>query len=185
MERQRQMIYKWRLETLFGVNETTLMKERIAERYNKLLPLVGKIALDKAERQVILHYINSCWADYLDFLSYTRETIHLVNIADKIPISEFNKISIDAFEKLLADIREEAANTLTSAEITPNGIDMDKAGLKAPSSTWTYLVDDSPEQLGITRFPLAYDPFSVAAMITSMTLQAIHKAVSGKRRHLK
>ncbi|NJD04828.1 MAG: accessory Sec system translocase SecA2 [Ruminiclostridium sp.] len=185
MERQRQMIYKWRFDTLSGVNGTTLMKERIAARYDELLPVVGEKALDKAERQVTLHYINSCWADYLDFLSYTRETIHLVNIAGKIPISEFNKISIDAFEKLLEEIKEEAVNTLASAEITSSGIDMDKAGLKAPSSTWTYLVDDNPEQLGIIKFALGYDPFSVVLMTISMALQAIHKAASGKRRLLK
>jgi len=179
------MIYKLRFETLFGINETALMKERIADRYNKLLPVVGKMALDKAERQVVLHFINNCWADYLDFLSYTRETIHLVNIAGKIPISEFNKISIDAFEKLLEDIKVEAANTLASSEITSNGIDMDKAGLKAPSSTWTYLVDDSPEQLGISSFPMGYDPFSMMLLGMSMTWQAIHKLASGKGRQLK
>ncbi len=185
MERQRQIIYKWRLETLFGINGTSLMKEQLEERYGKLLPVVGEAALDKAERQVILHYINSCWADYLDYLSYTRETIHLVNIAGKIPISEFNKISVEAFEKLFADIREEAVKTLAEAEITSNGIDMEKAGLKAPSSTWTYLVDDSPEQLGISNYPMSVDPFSVVLMTMSMTLQAIHKLTPGKRKQLK
>lgn len=185
MERQRQMIWQWRMETLFGRYETTLMQERLADRYYKLLPVVGKAALDKAERQVVLHFINSCWADFLDFLSYTRETIHLVNIAGKIPISEFNKVSIEAFEKLLADIRDEAANALASAEIAPDGIDMEKAGLKAPSSTWTYLVDDSPEQLGITSFPMGYDPVSVMLLSVSMALQGLRKITSGKRRPLK
>ena len=77
-----------------------------------LLPIVGKSALLKAEWQCLLHFIVSCWTEYLDFLSYTRESIHLVNIAGKIPISEFNKTAIDGFETLLRKIEEETVAVL-------------------------------------------------------------------------
>ena len=118
-------------------------------------------------------------------MSYTRETIHLVNMAGKIPISEFNKTSIQAFDKLLSDIRDEIVNTLAAAEITSDGIDMAREGLKAPSSTWTYLVDDNPEQLGIARFPMGFDPFSVLLLGMSMTWQAVKKLGLKKSEHLK
>lgn len=49
-----------------------------------------------------------------------------------------------------------------------NGIDMEKEGLKAPSSTWTYLIDDNPEQLGIIPMQMAFDPLSV--MLTTINL---------------
>ena len=48
MERQRQMIHKWREEVLSGASEPTLMKERLKDRYNALMPVVGKKALAKA-----------------------------------------------------------------------------------------------------------------------------------------
>jgi preprotein translocase, SecA subunit len=185
MERQRQIIYNLRLGLLTGNIVLTIMKERLPERYESLLPIVGEQALNKAERQVTLHFINCCWSDYLDFLSYTRETIHLTNMAGKIPVSEFNKISIEAFQKLQDDIKDEVAAILTKAEITCDGIDMNRAGLKAPSSTWTYLIDDNPEQLGIRNIPMAFDPLSVVMMSLSMSIQAAQKLVFKKSRHLK
>ena len=41
--------------------------------------------------------------------------------------------------------------TLRTATVTSKGIDLERAGLKGPSSTWTYLINDDPFQdhLGI------------------------------------
>lgn len=185
MEHQRQMIYDLRLGLLSGAVVPALMKERLPERYSELMPIVGGQALIKAERQVTLHYINLCWADFLDFLSYTRETIHLTNMASKIPVSEFNKISIEAFQKLLEDIKDETVNVLAKAQITSDGIDMDKSGLKAPSSTWTYMVDDNPVQLGIRNIPMAFDPLSTLLLGFSLFFQAWEKFVYKRSKHLK
>lgn len=168
-ERQRQMIFNWRHEVLSG-KLPRLFSSRLPEKFEMLLPIVGKSALLKAEWQCLLHFIVSCWTEYLDFLSYTRESIHLVNIAGKIPISEFNKTAIDGFETLLRTIEEETVAVLSKAQITPNGIDMEKEGLKAPSSTWTYLIDDSPEQLGIRPMQFALDPFSVILTTVNLAL---------------
>jgi preprotein translocase subunit SecA len=184
MERQRQMIYNFRRDVLFGA-VPGLMRTALPQRYAQLLPAAGEVGLARAERQAALHHIWACWADYLDFMSYTRESIHLVNMAGKIPISEFNKIAIDAFEKLKEDIRGEIIATLSRAEITADGMDMEKEGLKAPSSTWTYLVDDGPEQLGIISGPLAVDPFSVILWTMSMTWFAARKFIFHKPKHLK
>ena len=167
MERQRQMIFKWRYEVLFGMLPG-IFKNRLQEKYEQLLPIVGERALLRAEWQVALYFISFCWTEYLDFLSYTRESIHLVHMAGKIPISEFNKTAIQSYEKLLETIEQEIVAVLSKAEITMNGIDMEKEGLKAPSSTWTYLIDDNPEQLGIIPMQLAFDPLSV--MLTTINL---------------
>jgi hypothetical protein len=44
---------------------------------------------------------------------------------------------------------------------------MEKEGLRTPSSTWTYLVDDSPEQLGIIPMGMVVDSFgAVMSMLT-------------------
>jgi preprotein translocase subunit SecA len=87
-----------------------------------------------------------------------RESIHLVNVAGKTPVDEFNRNVINSFDQLFTDIEEETVKTLERVNITANGVDMEKEGLRAPTSTWTYLINDSPEQLGImsiTRSPLA------------------------------
>ncbi len=169
MERQRQMIFVLRNEILFG-KLPGLFSSRLSEKYGAMLPIVGKTALLKAERQCLLYFINSCWAEYLDFLSYKRESIHLVNMSGKIPISEFNKIAIDGYETLLRTIEEETVAILSKAEITEEGINVEKEGLKAPSSTWTYLIDDSPEQLGIRPMQLALDPVSIILTTINLAL---------------
>ncbi len=174
MERQREMIFNWRAEVLFG-KLPGIFRSRLPERYEKLLPVVGERALFIAERQLLMHFISSCWAEYLDFLSYTKESIHLVNISGKIPVSEFNKIAIEGYKRLLADIEQEVVSVLSRAEITPYGINMEKEGLKAPSSTWTYLVDDSPEQLGIMPMNLAVDPFSIILSTAALALSGWSK----------
>ncbi len=185
MEQQRQLIYKMRMDALSGRQLPGIFKERLPEKYERLSVVLGEKALLKAERKAILYHINVSWADYLDFLSYTRESIHLVNMAGKIPVSEFNKIANEGYEKLMEEIRDETEATLLKADITEDGLDLDKEGLRAPSSTWTYLIDDSPSQLGITPMSMAYDPFSVILMSLSMTLLAARKMFFGKSEHLK
>ncbi|MCX8128812.1 MAG: accessory Sec system translocase SecA2 [Clostridia bacterium] len=149
MEKQRQSVYEWRQGVLCDRVYTGLMPDLLQERYQLLLERVGEQPLRKAEKQVTLFYINKCWADYLDYMSYIRESIHLVNVAGKTPVHEFNKISVESFRNFQQDIVNEIAGKLAVAEITEDGVDMDKEGLKAPTSTWTYLINDSPEQVGI------------------------------------
>lgn len=160
VEQQRQIIFRLRRNILFDAEQTGIMKSRLPEIYNRLCAEFGEEVPRQSEKKVLLHLINKCWAEYLDHISYLRETIHLVNLAGKIPVSEFNKTAIESFENLKKDIVCEAAAVLEAAEITSEGIDLEKEGLKAPSSTWTYLVNDRPEQLGIMQMPIALDPLS-------------------------
>lgn len=163
-EQQRQKIYNWRTGLLSGALIPCVMKERMAERYQALLPTAGEAGLRKAETQVTLYFINRCWSDYLDYLSYIRETIHLVNMAGKVPVTEFNRQAVNSFDKLIEEITEEVVKTLMRVEITADGVDMARAGLHAPTSTWTYLVNDGPEAMGIMRVPAVFDPMSALIM---------------------
>jgi preprotein translocase subunit SecA len=157
IEQQRRIIFNRRLDVLENRAPLGLMGERLGERYNMLCPLIGESALQNAEKQVTLYFINSCWADYIDYISYIRESIHLTNLAGKNPVDEFNRLAVDAFEILLEDIENSIIKTLSHAEITKEGVNMKKEGLEVPSSTWTYLVDDGMEQFGLnalSRNPL-------------------------------
>jgi len=81
-------------------------------------------------------------------------------MAGKSPLDEFNKCAVNAFDALLLNIDNEIVKTLKNANITENGLDLEKEGLKAPSATWTYLINDSPEQLGIA--PICRSPIAAA-----------------------
>lgn len=126
-----------------------LLRNRLPQKYNKLILEVGEEGVQKAEKQITLYYINKCWAEYLDYISHLKESVHLVNIGGKQPLFEFNKTIIESFEVFDKYLKDEIINTLKSAEITKDGVDMNKEGLKAPTSTWTYLINDSAENVGI------------------------------------
>ncbi|MCR4436079.1 MAG: accessory Sec system translocase SecA2 [Clostridiales bacterium] len=172
MEQQRRMIYKWRKDLLEDRVFPGLMQSRLSERWHRLCALVGEEGVRRAEKQAALYFINKCWTDYLDYMSYIREGIHLVNVGGKTPVHEFNKIAVEAFERLTEDIKNEIVGLLARAEITEAGINMEKEGLKAPSSTWTYLVNDSPEQLGIN--PAGFSPLAAAVNLPLWLIMTLY-----------
>ena len=59
-------------------------------------------------------------------------------------MDEFHMTIIPLFQEHLRAIHEASVKCFEEAEITESGIDLEKEGLKGPSSTWTYLVEDNP-----------------------------------------
>ena len=86
----------------------------------------------------------------------------------------------------LHDIDHDIVETLKQVQITINGIDMDKPQLKVPSSTWTYLIDDSPEQMDI--MPIQTNPIAAAFGMQffnfPMILRALFKKIKGKKKKI-
>ena len=56
---------------------------------------------------------------------------------------EFYRLARPAYEELLEHIDREIVTTFERIEITADGVDWDKEGLRGPSATWTYLVNDN------------------------------------------
>ena len=122
----------------------TLLKERVSERYRQLLSKVGPQVLEAVERRITLFHIDRCWAEHLDHVAHIREGIHFVSGAGQNALDEYHRRVGRAFYDLLNTIDESIVETFMSADITGEGIDMEKEGLKGPSSTWTYLINDNP-----------------------------------------
>lgn len=146
IEQQRRIIHNKRQRILLDQDQLKLLATRAPERYSLLLGQLGEGVLRKVEKQLTLYFINKCWADYLDYVSYIREGIHLVVLGKKTPLDEFHRLVIEAFEKLKDTIEQDIISAFNSVEVNENGIDMEKEGLKSPSSTWTYLVNESASQ---------------------------------------
>lgn len=146
IEQQRRIIHNKRQEIVLDTLPLDLLSSKVPDRYCALRALVGEDVLRKAEKQMTLYHINKCWAEYLDDISYEREGIHLVAIGKKDPLTEFHRIAIEAFDEMMGKIDSEIIKTFNTVAIGKDGIDMVKAGLKGPSATWTYLINDSPHQ---------------------------------------
>ena len=114
----------------------------VPARYAALRRRFGADVIEQAERVITLHYIDQCWADHLAFVAHLREGIHLVSLGGQDPLHEFSKQVAVQFRTVHPAIDQRTAETFATVEITEDGIDLDKAGLRGPSSTWTYLIND-------------------------------------------
>ncbi len=180
IEEQRRIIHNKRQDILKDKAQMQLLSRCAEERYNSLLEKFGEEALQKAEKSITLYYINKCWADYLDYISYIRESIHLVVIGKKDPLDEFHRSAIEAFESMKENMENEIVSKFNTVEITEKGIEIDKEGLRGPSSAWTYLINDSPDQF--SRLP--YLTKTVTNFINGplFTVQSVFKRLIGKKK---
>jgi len=144
IEEQRQIVQTRRLDLLRGRGSSSLLKSHAWDHYMKLRSAVGEAALQQAEMLITLFHIDQHWADHLAEIARIREGIHLVRLNGQDPLDQFHRLASAAFFEMLRRTNEAAVETLLSVEITEQGIDLEKAGLKGPCSTWTYLINDDP-----------------------------------------
>lgn len=109
----------------------------------------GREVFDCMARRAALFHIDSAWADHLAWLADLREGIHLVSIGRNEPLREFQKAATEAFLGLEAKIGREVRRTLESFIVREGPVDLDAEGLKGPSSTWTYLVNEDQFGWGV------------------------------------
>lgn len=66
------------------------------------------------------------------------------------PLTRFGVQTAEAFGRLRQEIDEAVVGALERLVVRDGVIDLDRAGIKGPSSTWTYLINDDPfrRQLG-------------------------------------
>jgi preprotein translocase subunit SecA len=182
IEQQRRIIHKKRQDILLDRVQLQLLSNAAAGRYALLRSRLGVKALQKAEKQLTLYHINRCWADYLDYISYVREGIHLVVIGRQNPLEEFHRLAASAFQEMLERIDKEIVKSFMTVKIGKDGIDMQKEGLSGPSSTWTYLINENPDQF--SRLPFLIKAAETAIQGPLFNVQPLIKSflkISPKR----
>ncbi len=144
IEQQRQHVQQRRQVILTDELPLSLLATQAEDRYRELSATVGDEALRKVEKQITLFQIDRGWAEHLARVAEIRESIHLRVLANQDPLDEFHKAVGREFADLLQRIDEQILATFRSAEIGKDGLDPDREGLRGPSSTWTYLINDNP-----------------------------------------
>ncbi len=109
----------------------------------------GREGFGRLARRAALFHIDRLWADHLAWLADLREGIHLVALGRKEPLTEFQKEATDAFLDLERRFGEATAATIDGLVRREGPVDIEAEGLKGPSSTWTYLVDDDQLSWGV------------------------------------
>ncbi|MFD0712977.1 DEAD/DEAH box helicase [Paenibacillus sp. GCM10027626] len=104
--------------------------------------LKGKKPMSPSEQRVRLFYIDEFWADHLAYVSYIREGIHLESLASRNPIDEFHMQITEAYDQIAAKIDSESANMLIKLGGSNDPAKWEEFGLKSPTSTRTYMIND-------------------------------------------
>jgi len=143
MEKQRDLIQRRRREILSDGASLELLSQNASERHAEFKSKLGKTRLHEVERRVTLFHIDNCWAEHLARVSDIRESIHLVSVGGNAPINEFHKLVSAAFLELDHKIEEDVLHTFEGLKVRENDLDLDEAGIRGPSSTWTYLISDN------------------------------------------
>ena len=137
---QRKIVFEWRTALLKDERQPKLdTPEQYAE-----MPEENML---KAKKKLLLYFINRHWSDFIDYMAYVKEGIHLNVVGGKNPIDEYHRTAIESFKNMREQIIIDANQILETAEISPDGeISLEKEGLNAPAATWTYLLDESVDQ---------------------------------------
>lgn len=145
LERQRREICKLRTQLIERAVIPTYTRDAFPEFYRALVAQWGEAHINDIETRVALRHIERCWSDHLEHAAQIRDNIHLVSLGGFNAFDEFNREMNREFRLLNQTIRDHVTKTMKTATITSDGIDLDHEGLKAPSSTWTYMITDNPK----------------------------------------
>ena len=152
IDTQRQIVLEQRDRVLRTDAALPALARRRPDRFAELEAIAPDKVLADAARQITLWHLDRGWADHLSFLADLREGIHLRALGHGLnPLDEFHKEAVRAFSGLLAAVEEQSAESFETVPITADGADLSAAGLKRPTATWTYLVQDNPFGTDIDR----------------------------------
>lgn len=169
VEDQRRLVKERRR----GILDGTLLPGiwcSIPDRFEALASAVGETAVRRAERDVVLFHIDRAWRTHLAFCADLREGIHLVRLGGRDPLTEFSNEAIRAFSRFDDEVHDAVLAAFDDVRIVDGRVDLSPLGLKGPSSTWTYLVNDDPFSNQIGTLLTGVGGKSVAAYSAAMLM---------------
>jgi preprotein translocase subunit SecA len=144
LEQQRTIMRQRREEILFAERIPAGIAVRAAaslERLTHVIPETGMVSLCK---RLVLCHTDRLWSHYLSAMAETREGIHLRTYGKQDPLFEYQKSAIELFEALHVDIERAVCRALKDLAARGDVPGPEAAPGKAPSTTWTYTISDTP-----------------------------------------
>ena len=96
-----------------------------------------------------------------------------------------HRAAATAFSEFVETVEQESTRIFETLELGPEGVDWERAGLRAPSSTWTYTINDDLIHSNLIR-GLAYNPMillGAAWMIPLLFAYGLWQRMRGRGRH--
>ena len=143
LEQQQALVANKRRRLLMREEHPDIWQDDAAHR-DALVAEVGEEVVADAERLVVLGCIDRAWRDHLALATDLRDGIHLVRLGGRDPLTQYTSEMIRVFSELDDAVDSLALAALTKIRVEGGRLDLSATGLKGPSSTWTYLVNDDP-----------------------------------------
>jgi len=181
IEKQRMILFNRRKNILFGSSAVDFFKRKSPEKFNQYQLKIGDINLNAICRAISLYYIDLYWRQYLAEIADIRESIHLKRVGGQDPYIEFQKLAINIFDELLVKLDSQLIHVFNTIQIDNGNINLEELGIKAPSATWTYLVNNNPFEHVIGMQFIGDTGKQVGAVIMTPFL-ALHLLLRKKQR---
>ena len=113
-------------------------------RLQELRRALGAERLAAVCKSVMLFELDGQWSDHLALLSEQRAAIHLRSLGRQNPLDEFRRETISAFDGFFDRVNKGALESLGALEVVDRDVDLEAAGLRRGSTTWTYVANENP-----------------------------------------
>ncbi len=110
--------FKYSGDELKKLKPETVVKElqdRAAKRYAYQEETFGE-QMREIERVLLLRAIDEHWMDHIDYMSDLRGSIGLNAYAQRDPVNEYKLVGADAFDAMIAEIRESTVRAVLAVE---------------------------------------------------------------------
>ena len=135
----------------------------------------------RAQKAIELFAINQCWADHLLIIESALDEVQIISQAKQDPFLNYNKKLINGFESLEKHIQGMILEITDTIIIKDGHIDLDEMGIKGPSSTRTYMVNDGTEQINnINAIAAMANPFSAPLYMIYLLVELFNKHTKRK-----
>ncbi|MDR1754987.1 MAG: preprotein translocase subunit SecA [Eubacterium sp.] len=148
-EKHRDATFSYRKKILTGKIAPDFWQSENPDLYELAVSKHGEEKINELQIELAAASINEAWCDYLEYTSDLRRGIHLTKVGGKSPSDEYNISSEEYFNKMEGQVSEIMACYLK--DITDIN-DLALLKVNKPSKTWTYLLDESVDELAKQPF---------------------------------
>ena len=182
MEKQRTILFNRRESIFHNHSAAVFFKQESPEKFNKYHSVIGSKNLNNLCQLISFYLIDNYWQQYLAEIAEIRESIHLKRVGGQDPYIEFQKLAIKIFDQLLQKLDNQLVKLFNTIQIDNHRVNLDKSGIKAPSATWTYLINDNPFE-NVIGMQFIGDPARQIGAVIMTPFLAWHLLFRKKRKH--
>lgn len=175
-EDQRKIVHKKREKILYGNDSLSVLEKEKPQKVQELLTLVSESEFKRAQKAIELFAINQCWADHLLIIESALDEVQIISQIRENPLLYYNRKLIAGFDSMEQHIHDMILEIFDSLIIKDGHIDLDEMGIRGPSSTRTYMVNDGTEQQsGISGAVAMANPLSLVLYIGYLLIEFFAK----------